>query len=63
MYLETQMLMVISIVTTDPQNGTGGTVTARQIVLTDPQTGASATLDSTSAGGVSRGKVYFHSFN
>ena len=53
----------LSIVTTDPQTGTGGTVTARRIVLTDPQTGATATLDSTSAGGVSRGKVYFHSFN
>ena len=47
----------LSIVTTDPQNGTGGTVTARRIVLTDPQTGASATLDSTSAGGVSRANL------
>jgi len=53
----------ITITTTNPQTGAGGTVNARRVVLTDPQTGASATLDSTTAGGVSRGKVYFHSFN
>ena len=53
----------ITINTTNPVAKTGGKISAREIVLTDPQTGASVTLDTTSAGGVSRAKVYFHSFN
>ena len=53
----------ITINTTNPVAKTGGKISAREIVLTDPQTGASTTLDTTSAGGVSRAKVYFHSFN
>ena len=53
----------ITINTTNPVAKTGGKVTAREILLIDPQTGASTTLDATSAGGVSRAKVYFHSFN
>ena len=53
----------ITINTTNPVTKTGGKISAREIVLTDPQTGASTTLDTTSAGGVSRAKVYFHSFN
>ena len=53
----------ITINTTNPVAKTGGKISAREIVLTDPQTGASTTLDVTSAGGVSRAKVYFHSFN
>ena len=53
----------ITINTTDPVAKVGGNITAREILLIDPQTGASTTLDATSAGGVSRAKVYFHSFN
>ena len=53
----------ITINTTNPVAKTGGKVTAREILLIDPQTCASTTLDATSAGGVSRAKVYFHSFN
>ena len=53
----------LAITTTNPAAGTGGKVTAREIVLTDPQTGATATLNATTSGGVSRAKVYFHSFN
>ena len=53
----------ITINTTNPVAKIGGKISAREIVLTDPQTGASTTLDTTSAGGVSRAKVYFHSFN
>ena len=53
----------ITINTTNPVAKTGGKISAREIILTDPQTGASTTLDTTSAGGVSRAKVYFHSFN
>ena len=53
----------ITINTTNPVAKTGGKISAREIILTDPQTGASTTLDVTSAGGVSRAKVYFHSFN
>ena len=50
----------LTINTTDPSNGVGGTVFAREIVLTDPSTGASTTLNTLSGGGgLSRGKVYF----
>jgi len=51
------------VVTTDPQNKIGGKIFAREIQLIDPQTGASSTLNTTTSGGVSRAKVYFHSFN
>ena len=53
----------ITINTTDPSTQTGGKIWAREIQLVDPQTGATTILDTTTAGGVSRGKVYFHSFN
>ena len=53
----------LAITTTNPANGTGGTVTARQVILTDPQTGSVATLNANTSGGTSRGKIYFHSFN
>ena len=53
----------LAITTTNPANGTGGKITAREIVLTDSQTGATATLNANTSGGTSRGKVYFHSFN
>ena len=53
----------LAITTTNPANGTGGTVTARQVILTDPQTGSTAILDANTSGGTSRGKIYFHSFN
>ena len=50
----------LTINTTDPSNGVGGKVFAREIVLTDPSTGASTTLNTLSGGGgLSRGKVYF----
>tara|TARA_B100000029_G_scaffold201092_1_gene199316 strand:- start:23 stop:1597 length:1575 start_codon:yes stop_codon:yes gene_type:complete len=51
----------LSITTTNPANQTGGKITAREIVLTDPQTNASVTLDSTTGGGVTRGKAFFYS--
>ena len=50
----------VTINTTNPAAGVGGTVYARQVVLTDNQTGSSATLDASTAGGVSRGRVFFH---
>ena len=53
----------ITINTTNPVTKTGGKIWAREIQLVDPQTGATTILDTTSAGGVSRAKVYFHSFN
>ena len=53
----------LAITTTNPANGTGGTVTARQVILTDPQTGSTAILNANTSGGTSRGKIYFHSFN
>ena len=53
----------VVVVTTNTVNNTGGKITAREIQLIDPQTGASTTLSAGSAGGVSRAKVYFHSFN
>ena len=53
----------ITINTTNPVTQTGGKIYAREIQLTDPQTGSTVTLDTTTAGGVSRAKVYFHSFN
>ena len=53
----------LAITTTNPTAGTGGKITAREIVLTDPQTSASTTLNAATSGGVSRAKVYFHSFN
>ena len=53
----------LAITTTNPANGTGGTITARQVILTDPQTGSVATLNANTSGGTSRGKIYFHSFN
>ncbi len=50
----------LTINTTDPSNGVGGKISAREIVLTDPSTGASTTLNTLSGGGgLSRGKVYF----
>ena len=50
----------LTINTTDPSNGVGGRINAREIVLTDPSTGASTTLNTLSGGGgLSRGKVYF----
>ena len=53
----------ITINTTNPVAKIGGKIYAREIQLTDPQTGSTVTLDTTGAGGVSRAKVYFHSFN
>ena len=53
----------LTVNTTNPQTDTGGAVFARQIVLTDATTGQTATLDASTSSGVSRGKVYFHSFN
>lgn len=53
----------VVVVTTNTANNTGGKIFAREVQLTDPQTGASTTLSAGSAGGVSRAKVYFHSFN
>jgi hypothetical protein len=53
----------ITINTTNPVAKIGGKIFAREIQLTDPQTGSTVTLDTTGAGGVSRAKVYFHSFN
>ena len=53
----------VVVVTSNTAYNTGGKITAREIVLTDPQTGASTTLSAGNAGGVSRAKVYFHSFN
>ncbi len=53
----------LTIVTTNPASNTGGKISAREIVLSDPQTGSSATLNASTTGGVSRAKVYFHSFN
>ena len=53
----------ITINTTNPVSKIGGKIYAREIQLTDPQTGSTVTLDTTGAGGVSRAKVYFHSFN
>jgi len=53
----------LAITTTNPAAGTGGKITAREIVLTDPQTAATTTLNAATSGGVSRAKVYFHSFN
>ena len=50
----------VTINSTNPAAGVGGTVYARQVVLTNQQTGASATLDASTAGGVSRGRVFFH---
>ena len=50
----------VTINTTNPAAGVGGTVYARQVVLTNQQTGATATLDASTAGGVSRGRVFFH---
>ena len=50
----------VTINSTNPAAGVGGTVYARQVVLTDQQTGASATLDASTAGGISRGRVFFH---
>ena len=50
----------VTINTTNPAAGVGGTVYARQVVLTDVQTGSQATLDASTAGGVSRGRVFFH---
>ena len=50
----------LTINTTDPSNGVGGRINAREIVLTDPDTGATATLNTLSGGGgLSRGRVYF----
>ena len=50
----------LTINTTDPSNGVGGKISAREIVLTDPSTGATTTLNTLSGGGgLSRGKVYF----
>ncbi len=53
----------ITINTTNPVSKIGGKIFAREIQLTDPQTGSTVILDTTGAGGVSRAKVYFHSFN
>ena len=53
----------LAITTTNPSNNTGGKITAREIILTDPVTSNSATLNASTTGGVSRAKVYFHSFN
>ena len=53
----------ITINTTNPVAKIGGKIFAREIQLTDPQTGSTVTLETTGAGGVSRAKVYFHSFN
>ena len=50
----------VTINSTNPAAGVGGTVYARQVVLTNQQTGASAILDASTAGGVSRGRVFFH---
>ena len=50
----------VTINSTNPAAGVGGTVYARQVVLTDNQTGSTATLDASTAGGVSRGRVFFH---
>ena len=50
----------VTINSTNPAAGVGGTVFARQVVLTNQQTGATATLDASTAGGVSRGRVFFH---
>jgi len=50
----------VTINSTNPAAGVGGTVYARQVVLTNQQTGATATLDASTAGGVSRGRVFFH---
>ena len=50
----------ITINSTNPAAGVGGSVYARQVVLTNQQTGATATLDASTAGGVSRGRVFFH---
>ena len=50
----------LTINTTDPSNGVGGRINAREIVLTDPDTGATTTLNTLSGGGgLSRGRVYF----
>jgi hypothetical protein len=50
----------LTINTTDPSNGVGGKISAREIVLTDPSTGATTTLNTLSGGGgLSRGRVYF----
>ena len=53
----------LTVNTTNPQTDTGGSISARQIILTDSTTGQTATLDASTSSGVSRGKVYFHSFN
>ena len=49
----------LTINTTNPAAGTGGKILAREIVLTDSQTGSTSTLNASTAGGVSRGRVYF----
>jgi len=53
----------LTVTTTNPATNTGGNITAREIVLIDPQTGSISTLNANTAGGTSRGKIYFHSFN
>ena len=49
----------LTITTTNPAGGVGGTINAREIILTDAQTGSTATLNASTSGGVSRGRVYF----
>jgi hypothetical protein len=49
----------LTITTTNPAGGVGGVINAREIILTDAQTGSSATLNASTSGGVSRGRVYF----
>ena len=49
----------LTITTTNPAAGVGGVIMAREIILTDAQTGSTATLNASTSGGVSRGRVYF----
>ena len=49
----------LTITTTNPASGVGGVIMAREIILTDAQTGSTATLNASTSGGVSRGRVYF----
>ena len=53
----------LTVNTTNPATATGGAISAREIVLTDPLTSTQTILTAQTSGGVSRGKVYFQSFN